>query len=99
MAYKHKGWVSRQVPTADDPRWPDWCQPLLDLLARPRDNDELDAWAKSKHLRQPWLPNMLSWLEIHRLVSYTRGRWQRTSKMTAEDAQCLYTRGRSRESL
>jgi hypothetical protein len=76
-----------KLPSADDPRWADWCAPLLKFLnGHARTHDELELWRRQRHYPQHLLPNMLAWLFMSGLAyfSFEGKTWRRSSRRIAK---------------
>jgi hypothetical protein len=68
---------NHDIPPTGDPRWAEWCKPLLEFLETPRSHAELDAWEKENKIRKFLLPHMLAWLDLKGLVTYERKTWRK----------------------
>lgn len=67
---KKPKYVPRKVLPADDKRWEEACEPLLEFLIVPRSWRELEAWSSSEKVPLDTVRNMLAWLSLNKHATY-----------------------------
>jgi hypothetical protein len=69
--YREDAMPSRQqVPPTGDPRWEEWCAPLLAFIFEcPRTWDDLREWEKANGIRPSMTTHMVCWLEFHHRIA------------------------------
>lgn len=55
-------------PTVDDPRWADWCVPLLEFLSDPQEWPAINRWCRTTRFGGVKIRHCIAWLEEKRLA-------------------------------